>query len=46
MRLEAGVGAMDELPAEASFDTEVSPGDVVLEWRGGFDDSVILNVES
>ena len=31
-RNSAGIGTMDELPAEASFDTEVSSGDVVVLW--------------
>ena len=46
VRVGVASGTVYILPAEASFDTEVSSRDVVVQWRGGFDDPVILNVKS
>ena len=46
VRVGVAGGTVHILPAEASFDTEVSPCDVVVQGRSGFDDPVILNVKS
>ena len=46
VRFGVAGGTVCILPAEASFDAEVSPCDVLVQWQGGLDDPVILNVKS